>query len=81
MATIRPNGAPGGNGIQGSWHELTDQKPGLDGIEQAIIDDVSAACAKIVTRTARVPSVPLADPINRMAALEIDPEKFKERRG
>ena len=79
--SIRPSDAPGGNGIQERWQELGDQKQGLDGIEKAIIEDALAACRGIVARTARVLSVPRTGLISRMATLEIDPEKFKERRG
>ncbi|MBW2379447.1 MAG: sigma-54-dependent Fis family transcriptional regulator [Deltaproteobacteria bacterium] len=79
--SIRPSDAPGSNGIQERWQELSSQKQGLDGIEKAIIEDALAACAGIVARTARVLSVPRTGLISRMATLEIDPEKFKERRG
>ena len=38
-----------------------------------------AACGGIVARTARMLSVPRTGLISRMATLEIDPEKFKNR--
>jgi DNA-binding NtrC family response regulator len=78
--SIRPSDAPGGEGIQERWQVFGDQKRGLDALEKAIIEDALASCGGIVARTARVLSVPRTGLISRMATLEIDPEKFKERR-
>ena len=79
--SIRPSDAPGGDGIQERWQELGDQKYSLDAVEKTIIEDALAACGGVVARTARVLSVPRTGLISRMATLEIDPDKFKERRG
>ena len=61
------------------WKHLLDQKADLDALEKEIIEDTLAACGGIVSRTARVLSVPRTSLIGRMAALEIDPEEFKYR--
>ncbi|MDH3201426.1 MAG: sigma 54-interacting transcriptional regulator [Myxococcales bacterium] len=67
--------------IRGRWQQLSEQKGNLDAIEKAIIEDALAACEGIVARAARTLSVPRTGLISRMATLEIDPEKFKQRRG
>ena len=65
--------------IEDRWKRLGEEKQGLDAVEKAIIEDALAACGGIVARTARVLSVPRTGLISRMATLEIDPEKFKNR--
>ncbi len=61
------------------WSRLGEQKHDLDATEKAIIEDALTACGGIVARTARMLSVPRTGLISRMATLEIDPEKFKNR--
>ena len=68
------------DGIEGRWHQLSDEKAALDAIEKAIIEDALAACKGIVARTARMLGVPRTGLISRMATLNIEPEQFKRRR-
>ncbi len=68
-----------GRVIGDRWKDLGEQKQGLDALEKAIIEDALTACGGIVARTARMLSVPRTGLISRMATLEIDPEKFKNR--
>jgi DNA-binding NtrC family response regulator len=67
--------------IEERWSHLGEQKQSLDVLEKGIIEDALATCGGIVARTARMLSVPRTGLISRMATLEIDPEKFKVRRG
>jgi DNA-binding NtrC family response regulator len=67
------------DGIQARWQQLAERKSDLDTTEKTVIEDALAACGGIVARTARMLSVPRTGLISRMATLEIDPERFKER--
>jgi len=67
------------DGIQGRWQQLAEQKLDLDSLEKAIIEDALAASHGIVARTARMLSVPRTGLISRMATLDVDPERFKNR--
>jgi transcriptional regulator with GAF, ATPase, and Fis domain len=79
--SIRPSDAPSGRGIGERWQTLSDEKQELEAIEKAIIEDALAAFGGIVARAARALSMPRTGLISRMATLEIEPERFKERRG
>ena len=70
-----------GDRIEDRWQHLGEQKQSLDAIEKSIIEDALAASEGIVARAARLLAVPRTGLISRMATLEIDPEKFKKRRG
>lgn len=70
---------PPQGGIRERWQQLGDQKESLDALEKEIIEDALAASGGIVARTARMLSVPRTGLISRLATLEIDPEKFKDR--
>jgi two-component system response regulator AtoC len=61
------------------WKQLLEQKAELESLEREIIEDTLAACGGVVSRTARVLSVPRTSLTSRMATLEIDPEDFKYR--
>jgi DNA-binding NtrC family response regulator len=78
-SSVHPNAGSTGNEVQVRWKQLGEQKEGLDALEKGIIEDALAACGGIVARTARMLSVPRTGLISRMATLEIDPEKFKNR--
>ncbi|MBW2685886.1 MAG: sigma-54-dependent Fis family transcriptional regulator [Deltaproteobacteria bacterium] len=80
LTAAQPAGGSSGNEIPGRWKQLAEQKDGLDVLEKGIIEDTLAACEGIVARAARMLSVPRTGLISRMATLEIDPEKFKNRR-
>lgn len=67
------------DGILGRWQKLGDQKADLDALEKEIIEDTLEACGGIVARAARMLSVPRTGLISRMATLEIDPRRFKNR--
>ena len=77
-APASANDTPGRQ-IEDRWKHLGEQKQGLDALEKAIIEDALTATGGIVARTARMLSVPRTGLISRMATLEIDPEKFKNR--
>ncbi len=77
-APASTNDTPGRQ-IEDRWKHLGEQKQGLDALEKAIIEDALTATGGIVARTARMLSVPRTGLISRMATLEIDPEKFKNR--
>jgi len=66
-------------GIRGRWNRLADQKTDLDALEKGIIEDALETCGGIVARTARMLGVPRTGLISRMATLDIDPVRFKER--
>jgi len=74
-------GQPFPNGVRDKWQRLADQKAGLEALEKEIIEEALAACGGVVLRTARELSVPRSGLMSRMATLEIDPEKFKAKRG
>lgn len=81
----RPPSTPSGddvgpNGVEERWQELSEERQRLDATEKAIIEEALSACDGIVARTARLLSVPRTGLISRMATLDIDPERFKERR-
>jgi DNA-binding NtrC family response regulator len=61
------------------WSELLAQKTDLEALEREIIEDTLAACGGVVSRTARVLSVPRTSLSSRMMTLGIDPEDFKYR--
>ncbi len=61
------------------WHQLLEQKAELEALEKQIIEDTLAACGGVVSRTARLLSLPRSSLVSRMATLGIDPEKLKYR--
>jgi len=64
------------DGAHNKWEQLVDQKESLEALEKEIIEETLTACGGIVSRTARVLSVPRTSLISRMATLGIDPRKF-----
>jgi sigma-54 specific flagellar transcriptional regulator A len=76
-----PRGHPALDDIRERWKSLNDKQTELEFLERAVIEDALAACHGIVARTARMLEVPRTGLISRMGRLDIDAEKFKERRG
>lgn len=61
------------------WQDLLQQKVELETLEKQIIEDTLAACGGVVSRTARLLSLPRSSLVSRMGTLGIDPEKLKYR--
>ena len=61
------------------WEELADRRASVDAHEKETIEEALAACGGTIARTARLLSVPRTGLISRMAKLQIDPERFKDR--
>ena len=74
-------GHPALDDIRERWKSLNDKQTELEFLERAVIEDALAACHGIVALTARMLEVPRTGLISRMGRLDIDAEKFKERRG
>ena len=79
--TPAPAGQPLLNGVRAKWEQLAGQKAGLEVLEKEIIEEALAVCGGVVLRTARELSVSRTGLLSRMSTLEIDPEKFKAKRG
>lgn len=60
-----------------SWSTLLEDRATLEAREKAIIQATLAACGGVVSRTARILSIPRTSLISRMSALDIDPASFK----
>jgi transcriptional regulator with GAF, ATPase, and Fis domain len=79
-----PSLRPGFDASQGEirerWQQLSSQQRDVESLERSIIEDALAACHGIVARTARMLDVPRTGLISRMGRLDIDAERFKERR-
>jgi DNA-binding NtrC family response regulator len=74
-------GQPFPNGVRDKWEQLAGQKAKLEALEKEIIEEALAVCGGVVLRTARELSVSRTGLMSRMATLEINPEKFKAKRG
>ncbi|MBW2686290.1 MAG: sigma-54-dependent Fis family transcriptional regulator [Deltaproteobacteria bacterium] len=74
-------GQPFPNGVRDKWEQLAGQKAKLEALEKEIIEEALAVCGGVVLRTARELSVSRTGLMSRMTTLEIDPEKFKAKRG
>jgi DNA-binding NtrC family response regulator len=61
------------------WKQLLEQRTNLESREKEIIEDALAACGGVVSRTARVLSMPRTSLMSRMATLGIDVDEFKYR--
>jgi transcriptional regulator with GAF, ATPase, and Fis domain len=79
--SVRPSVHPGHDSIRERWNRLTGQQEEIEALERGVIEDALAACHGIVARTARMLEVPRTGLISRMGRLDIDAERFKERRG
>jgi DNA-binding NtrC family response regulator len=58
------------------WQDFLRQKADLERLEKQIIEETLAACGGVVSRTARLLSLPRSSLVNRMATLGIEPEKL-----
>jgi len=68
------------DGIRAKWEQLAERRDNVDAFEREVIEEALAASGGTIARAARVLSIPRTGLISRMAKLEIDPDKFKDRR-
>lgn len=66
--------------IRNKWEELSSRKATVDAHEKDTIEEALTVCDGKIARAARLLSVPRTGLISRITKLEIDPEKFKDRK-
>lgn len=78
--TPQPSTQPGIEDIRTRWLQLTSRMQENEALEKQIIEEALEACYGIVARTARLLDLPRTGLISRFGRLNIDYEKYKERR-
>jgi DNA-binding NtrC family response regulator len=79
--TPAPKGQAFPTTIRDKWQRLSGKKGDLEALEKQLIEEALAACGGVVLRTARELDVSRSGLMSRMTTLDIDPEKFKAKRG
>jgi DNA-binding NtrC family response regulator len=79
-AQAQPSAHPAHGDIRDRWQRLTEEQSQLESLERGVIEDALAMCHGIVARTARMLDVPRTGLISRIGRLDIDAERFKERK-